>query len=122
VSLFTPIYKGNALILGNPASNVGIVTLWTLKAKVAARLDPSDYAAIGQLYSPTQGLDYLVRNLLANPSIRYLVVAGHDLSGSGRALCDFFERGVDEGQTSLGAPCWRVRSVVKSFVDPEISR
>lgn len=122
MSLFTPIYKGNALILGNPASSVGIVTLWTLKAKAAARLDPSDYAAIGQLYSPTQGLDYLVRNLLANPSIRYLVVAGHDLSGSGRALRDFFERGVEEGQTSLGAPCWRVRSEVESFVDPDISR
>src|SRR5512144_474221 len=100
--MFKPVYKAGSLLLGNPASPVGVVTLWTLKAKVAARLDPADYAAVGQLYSPTQGLDYLVRNLLANPSIRYLVLTGHDLSGSGTALRDLFERGVEPGETSLG--------------------
>lgn len=118
--MFKPIYKANSLVLGNPASPVGVVTLWTLKAKVAARLDPADYAAIGQLYSPTQGLDYLVRNLLANPTIRGVVLTGHDLSGSGAALRAFFEQGVEDGQTSLGAPCWRVRGPVESFVDRDV--
>ena len=119
--MFKPVYKANALILGNPASSVGVITLWTVKAKVAAQLDPSDYAAIGQLFSPTQGIDYLVRNLLANPSVRHLVLTGHDLSGSGVALQDFFRHGVEAGRTSLGVPCWRIRSKVEASVDSDIS-
>ena len=117
---FKPVYKTNSLILGNPDSPTGIVSCWTLKRKVAERLAPTDYAAIGQLYSPTQGIDYLVRNLLANPSIRYLVLTGQDLSGSGAALRAFFERGVDLGRTSLGAPCWRIRHHAEAFVDSDI--
>jgi len=120
--MFKPIYKSNSLILGNPDSPVGVVTLWTLRKKVAERLDANDYAAIGQLYSPTQGVDYLVRNLLANPSIQYVVLTGHDLSGSGQALRAFFEKGFDAGKTSLGAPCWRIRCDLESFVDPEIDQ
>lgn len=118
--MFHPIYKANSLVLGNPDSPVGVVTLWTLRKKVAERLDPQHYAAIGQLYSPTQGIDYLVRNLLANPSIRFVALTGHDLSGSGQALRAFFEKGFDAGKTSLGAPCWRIRCDLESFVDSEI--
>jgi thymidylate synthase len=118
--MFRPVYRASSLLLGDPASPVGVVTLWTLKEKVAARLDPADYAAIGQLYSPTQGLDYLVRNLLANPSIRYLVLTGQDLSGSGAALRAFFELGVREGTTGLGVPCWRIPADVESFVGRDV--
>ena len=82
--MFRPIYKANSLMLGDPASPVGIITCWTMKARVAGEVDSSQYAAIGQLYSPTKGIDYLFRNLLANPTIRCLIVTGQDLSGSGR--------------------------------------
>jgi thymidylate synthase len=39
-------------------------------------------AAIGSLYSPSRGIDMLVRNLLANPKIEHLIFAGPDLSGA----------------------------------------
>lgn len=117
---FKAIYKPNLLIAGDPESRVGVVTLWTPREKVAAALDPACYAAVGQLYSATRGLDLLVRNLLANPQIRYLLMTGHDLSRSGEALRDFFAYGVDQGATDAGRPCWRVRSATEGYVDVEV--
>ena len=70
-----PVVMASQLILGNPDSNVAICTLWTPRQKVAAMLDPSRYAVIGNLYS-RDGLNYLVENLLANPRISFLVVTG----------------------------------------------
>jgi thymidylate synthase len=119
--VFRPIYKANSLILGDPTSPVGVITCWTLKARVAGELNRDQYAAIGQLYSPTKGIDYLVRNLLANPTIRCLIVTGQDLSGSGQALRDFFAHGFARGSSSLGTPCWRIRSQIESFVDLDVA-
>ena len=119
---FNPIYKRNQLILGNPESSIGIVTLWTDRRRVAERLDKELYAAIGQLYSSTRGLDFLVRNLLANPQIRHLVVTGLDLSGSGQVLRDFFQNGVVKGRTPLGIECWLVKSDVEGYIDLEVPK
>lgn len=117
---FEAVVKASQLVRGNPASPVGIITLWTPKEKVAERLDRDAYAAIGQLYSAARGLNYLVRNLLANPTIRYLIVTGADRSGSGRVLRDFFDHGVEPAQTPHGVPVWRVRSEVEGYLDPDL--
>lgn len=69
------------------------MTGWTPALRVAALLEPSQYAAIGGLVSPGIGIDYLVRNLLANPHVTGLVLLGCTLqdknSGSVNALEDF---------------------------------
>lgn len=117
---FRPILKSSQLIAGNPDSPVAIITLWTPKEKVAERLDTASYAAIGQLYSAARGLNYFVRNLLANPTIRYVVVTGNDRSGSGRVLQDFFAHGVERGETPHGVPAWRVRSAIDGFLDLDL--
>ena len=117
---FRPVLKASQIITGDPASPIGIVTLWTPKEKVAERLEPHSYAAIGQLYSAARGLNYLVRNLLANPTIRYLVVTGADRSGSGRVLQDFFTHGFEAAQTPHGVPAWRVRSEIEGYLDPDL--
>jgi len=119
---FKPLYKKNQLILGQTFSPVGIVTLWTLSHRVAQALDQSQYAAIGQLYSATRGLDPLVRNLLANPQIRYLFVYGQDLSHSGLVLQDLFKHGVEVYTTKQGIKCWRVKSSHgEGLIDEEVS-
>ena len=41
---------------------------------IAKQLLLEDYAVIGNLYSPTRGIGPLIRNLLANPHVRYLVI------------------------------------------------
>ena len=84
------------MILGNPASNVGICTLWTQKALVAQRLDASQFFICANLYS-LAGINFLLRNIFLFPQIRYLILCGADQSQSGAALAKFFEQGFGPG-------------------------
>ncbi|HII29894.1 TPA: thymidylate synthase, partial [Candidatus Woesearchaeota archaeon] len=119
--MFKPVFKGNMLTIGVSESPLAIVTLWSDKNLVAASLKPEHYGVIGQLYSSTRGLDPIVRNLLANTHIRYLIVYGNDLSGSGAVLRDFFKKGFEKGRDSVGNECWRVRSDKDGFIDIEVT-
>lgn len=90
-----PIYSKDNLILGSPKSEVAIVTLWTPVKKITEKLDKNLFNIAGQLYSKS-GINYIIRNILANPSIHYLIVCGQDTSSSGQALINFFQKGIDE--------------------------
>lgn len=89
-----PVYFRNILRVGNLNSNVGIVTLWTERDVVEKKIPKNLYAAIGNLYAAA-GINHMMRNIFANPLIRYLVVWGADMSQSGHALIRFIERGID---------------------------
>ncbi len=119
--MFEPIYKKSRLVIGNPESPIGIVSLWTKNKKLAERLDPSKYAVIGQMFSAERGLDIMVRNLLANPSIRALVITGSDMSRSGTILRDFFRNGFERGKKEVtGKECWRVKSDYPGYIEMDI--
>jgi len=119
---YTPRYKPGQVICGQGVT--AIVTGWTLRAAIAKQLDPSEYAAIGQLYSPTRGIGVLVRNLLCNPHVRHVIAIAATPedrnAGSCQCLQDFFDRGVTAGVTEAGRPCWRIDSEITGFVDREI--
>jgi len=120
--MFNAIYKPNQLIIGT--GHIAICTGWTPAKSVASKLDPSDYAVIGNLYSASRGINFLVRNLLANPHVRYLVVINSTRedknSGSVQCLKDFFENGVYKGKNDVGKPCWIIDSLVKGYIDIDI--
>lgn len=84
-----PVYFKERLVLLNPKGFVGVATLWTPKEKIAP-LMPSKVAVVGQLYTKG-GIEYIVRNLWAKPSVSCLVVCGEDRTESGKALIDFFK-------------------------------
>ncbi|MBI4639245.1 MAG: hypothetical protein HY731_01035 [Candidatus Tectomicrobia bacterium] len=116
-----PVYQKSKIILGhNPRSPVGVVTLWTRRDQVARGLNAGTFQAVGNLYSGYRGLDPLVRNVLANPQIRYLVVCGTDSTESGRALVDLIERGFKKGYDSQGKECWLVESDTEGKIDIEV--
>ena len=70
-----------------------MVTLWTPKEKIAPLLVlGKKVALVGQLYTKA-GIEFIIRNLWANPRVSCLVVCGRDLSQSGQALVDFFQKG-----------------------------
>jgi thymidylate synthase len=119
---FSPVCKANQLIIGT--GSIVIVTGWTLKETVAKHLEPSEYAAIGHLYSPTRGISLLVRNLLANPWVRRLVLinATKEDRNSGSITCfqDFLERGFKLGKTDTGKDCWLINSQIAGYLDLEI--
>jgi thymidylate synthase len=74
---------------------------WTPKAAIARHLAPEDYAVVGQLYSPTRGISFLMRNLLANPHVHCLVAvnATKEDANAGAITCllDFFKNGFELG-------------------------
>ena len=96
-----PVCSSENLVLGNPDSEIVIATLWTPTKKITDELDSNSFCVAGQLYSK-EGINFIIRNILAKPSIRYLIICGTELSGSGKVLADFFEKGVDEENMVIG--------------------
>src|SRR5215218_6652920 len=86
---------------GDPASSVGVVTLWTRQERILRGLPRELYAACGNLYS-VWGISLLVQSIIARPTIRYLVVCGVDFAESGRALVALCEHGVTADGNIVG--------------------
>ncbi|MEH1937902.1 MAG: thymidylate synthase [Nostoc sp.] len=115
-------HKPNQLIYGH--GQTAVITGWTVKQAIAKHLQPEDYAVIGQLYSPTRGINLLIRNLLLNPHVRYLVVLNATKedknAGAGECLLDFFRNGVEESVSDTGRRAWVIRSAIPGYIDIEI--
>jgi thymidylate synthase len=120
---YTAQHKPNQLIYGT--GQTAVITGWTVKQAIAKHLHPSKYAVIGQLYSPTRGINLLIRNLLLNPHVRCLVVLNatkeDQNAGACQCLLDFFHQGVTESFTDTGRKSWAVRSPIPGYIDIEIS-
>ncbi len=100
---FDDRYTKGKVIIDNNAPGVALVTLWRLADKIANSLPRGLCAAIGNLYSCSQGLSLLIRSLLANPQIHTLVILTlNDLSGSGQALLNLMRSGTIEGENRFG--------------------
>jgi thymidylate synthase len=119
---YKALHKPNQLIYG--LGQTAVITGWTVKQAIAKHLQPEDYAVIGQLYSPTRGINLLIRNLLFNPHVRYLVVLNATKedknAGAGECLLDFFRNGVEEAVSDTGRRAWVIRSAIPGYIDSEI--
>ena len=94
--VFRALLFKDQLLYGASSKGIGLVTLWSRKEYVTKTVSQESYSVCGQLYSRSQGVNALIVNLLANKSMRYLIVTGLDLTGSGDVLCTLFEHGVNE--------------------------
>lgn len=119
---YQPLYKPNQLLCGRGTTVV--VTGWTVKGILAKHLETSEYAAIGQLYSPTRGISLLLRNLLLNPHVCFLVVLNatkEDRNAGGcQCLLDFFRHGFKAGKSETGRDIWQIESEIIGYIDREI--
>ena len=117
-------YKPNQLIIGH--GQTAVITGWTVKQSFAKHLNPDQYAVIGNLYSPTRGISPLLRNLIANPHVRYLVILNATKedknSGSCQCLLDFFSQGFQLGKSDTGRECWVINSPITGYIDKEIDQ
>ena len=71
-----------------------------LVEKLAER-SPEELAIVGTLHTENLGIERVIRNVLANPNIRALVLCGEDTQQAvghlpGQSLASMFEAGVDE--------------------------
>ena len=126
--MFEAIYYGDRLRLVNPLGDVGVVTLWSPVRNVEGKFAEwgidlgeatSRIAAIGNLYG--NGLPHLLRNLLWNPQIAYVLILGQNLSGSADHLKHFFELGLEDAEV-LGTRVCRIvgtNRYIDGLVAPE---
>ncbi len=119
-----PKYFKDRMIIGDPNSHVAICCLWTVRLLIASYFEEDwqsnaaptfaqsenmggdkqlfksrEYTNIGSLVSK-QGLSFIIRNLLANTNIRYLVVCGYDRSKTGKYINELWQGGVDQKNVS----------------------
>lgn len=92
------------LKIGSLKSNIGIATLWTFQDVVSKNLNPDDYAVIGNYYDRKNALEPFIRNCLANPNIKYVLLLGNDKAQSREVLVKFFQEGLESNKVS-GTDC-----------------
>lgn len=98
-----PLYFRDNLTFGDPDHPAAVCCLWMKQARIVDALSRSSYSVIGNLYSK-DGINYLLRNVLARPTIRAIVLCGPDLTRSGAALLNLSRNGIDDKHRVLGDP------------------
>ena len=118
---FEALYYQDRLKIVNPEGDVAITTLWSKvesayqileEAGVDLARESSRIGPIANLYG--NGLPQMLRNLLWNPQIRYIVILGKNLSGSREWILNFFEHGLEEVEF-LGAKAFRIRNTTRTI-------
>ena len=75
-------------------------------AEVLAGQKPAGLAIVGKTETENIGIDKIVKNVVSNPAIQFLVVAGQESKGhqTGQTLLALAKNGVDTQQRVVGSP------------------
>ena len=101
-----PPVEGEYTVLDRSAP-VAVSTLASLKLEEKlANLKPEGLNIIGKTETENIGIDKLVKNIITNPALRYLVLAGKEAEGhkSGSSLLALWKNGVDKQMRIIGSP------------------
>jgi tetrahydromethanopterin S-methyltransferase subunit A len=101
-----PAVAGEYVVLDKNAP-VAVSTLAdVLLAEVLASRQPSGLAIVGKTETENIGIDKVVKNVITNPALRYLIVAGLDPRGhnTGKTLVALAENGVDTNGRIIRSP------------------
>jgi tetrahydromethanopterin S-methyltransferase subunit A len=90
-------------VIGNSDSAVAVCTLSS--TALIEQISPKRVAIIGRIYTPNLGVEKMIRNVVSNPKLRYLVLCGKEspVFKVGEALLKLAENGVDEQGRIIGA-------------------
>ena len=103
-----PSVPGEYFVLSSgPDNPVAVSTLASVGlASELARIKPDGLCLAGKTETENIGIDKVVKNIITNPNIRALVLAGSDPEGhlSGATLLNLWEKGVDEKMRVKGSP------------------
>lgn len=103
-----PAFPGNYSVLRYEAP-VAICTLNSQELIAPLTASKSDALSIvGTLNTENLGIERIIKNSIANPHIRYLILCGQDSTQAighlpGQSLVSLFQNGVDEGNKIIGA-------------------
>jgi thymidylate synthase len=97
-----PFFFSDSLLIGNRKSNVAICTLWSLKETATKDIPHDRFALAGNMYY-NHGINYLLRAVLSNPNIRYIILCGVDIAKSGENLLKMMNKGINDHQIAGSA-------------------
>ena len=86
-------------------SNIAVIMLWTIRDAILPKINKEKLALVTNFYTPA-GLEGMIRNILANPFIRYVIMLGNEYASkkdqgdleqtSANAVRQFFKNGINE--------------------------
>ncbi len=100
-----PPVVGEYLLL-DPSAPVAVTTLASLDfPKQLADQKIPGLAIVGKLETENIGIDKLIKNMIANANLRFLILSGIEPTGhlSGQTLLALAENGVDENKRVIGS-------------------
>lgn len=100
-----PPVEGEYTVLDKSAP-VAVSTLGSLKLEEKlAKLSPAGLCIVGKTETENIGIDKIVKNVISNPAISYLIIAGKDPAGhkSGQTLLSLWENGVEKDMRVIGS-------------------
>ncbi len=100
-----PPVEGEYTVLDRSAP-VAVSTLASAKLEEKlAKLKPEGLCIVGKTETENIGIDKIVKNVISNPSIISLILAGKDTAGhqSGKTLLALWESGVDGNMRIIGS-------------------
>ncbi len=106
----------------DPAAPVAVSTLASVElAEGLAQRKPVGLALVGKTETENIGLDKVIKNCVSNPTLRFLLVAGHEAAGhrSGQTLLALAANGVDDRGRVIGSLGKRpvLRNVSRAEID-----
>ncbi len=116
-----PPVEGEYTVI-DPAAPVAVTTLASVKLEEKlVKANPSGLCIVGKTETENIGIDKIVKNVISNPTITYLILAGKDTAGhqSGRSLLALWKNGVDKNMRIIGSEGRRpiLKNVSSSEVD-----
>ncbi|MCX7596420.1 MAG: DUF4346 domain-containing protein [Fischerella sp.] len=100
---------------------VAVSTLASVElAEQLANLKPRELCVVGKTETENIGVDKVIKNIVSNPMIRFLLLTGKDSEGhcSGKTLLALAENGVDDRMKVIGSP--GKRPVLKNVTYKEV--
>ncbi|GBE39874.1 tetrahydromethanopterin S-methyltransferase subunit A [bacterium BMS3Bbin08] len=100
-----PMVTGEYTVL-NKSAPIAVSTLASVKLEERlARLRPPGLCIVGKTETENIGIDKVIKNIIANPAIAHLILAGKDTEGhqSGQTLLALWENGVNKNMRVIGS-------------------
>jgi tetrahydromethanopterin S-methyltransferase subunit A len=96
--------------VADPSAPVAVTTLGSVAlAEAVSRDPPAGLCIVGKVETENIGIEKIIKNILSNPAIRYLVCAGNEPPRhlTGATLMALFANGIDERRRIPGSPGMR---------------
>ncbi len=106
----------------NSSAPVAVSTLSSVKLEEKiAKLNPEGLCIVAKTETENIGIDKIVKNVISNPAISFLILAGKDTAGhqAGKSILALHENGVDAKMRIIGSKGRRpiLKNVTKSDVN-----